>query len=240
MDDYNTRVLLSKLPPREACADTTPARADVDGSFELPYCTRGSNPSTAVEAFVREVVEQVEELDMDPVSKSEVESDADSESTSAEPKPTFKFGKKTVQQKPDVGAAVLQIMQQLSDANVQSPVSVGDLKTVALPAALKREKRVYAKLLRCLNGAATPMVTARQLFHAANRERAVAGLELGWGCSEAITTFVGYTCCLLLQSVGVSKDVLPPIKPVPMAFKTKINDAWKAACVLHGWPYKIK
>ena len=184
MDDYNTRVLLSKLPPRESAHGAQPVHVV---------------HASAVEAFVREVVEPVESLDE------------------------------------AVYPDVLQVMQQLADADVKSPVSLGDLKSVVLPVALKKEKRVYAKLLRCLNGDDVPIVTPRQLFHAANRERAMAASELGWDSSEAITTFAGYTCGLLLQSVGVSKDVLPAAKCVPSAVKTKINDAWKAVCALQSW-----
>ena len=192
MDEYNTRVLLSKLPPRVNDVASRPSD-----------CTPSFPQSSAVEAVGREIVEQVDAVDV-----------AD----------------------PALGPALLEVMQQLEAARVTSPVSLAALKAVVLPAALKREKRVYAKLLRCLNGAAVPLVSPRQLFHAMSRERAVAASELGWDSSEAITTFASYTCSLLLQSVGVNKEVLPPVKPVPSAVKLRINSAWQAACAAQSWP----
>ena len=187
MDDFNTRNLLSKLPPREPSLDK---RAELRGP---------SASFTAVEAFARDVVENVEGI-----------------GAVAE-------------------ADVLDVMQQLATARVSSPISIRDLKAVVLPPALKREKRIYARLLRALNGDIIPLVTPRQIFLAASRERVIAATEMGWDSSEAITTYAAYTCRLLLQSVGVSADVLPPAKSVPSAIKSRIDGAWKIACIRHAW-----
>ena len=189
MDDFNTRNLLSKLPPREPHA-----------AVDVAKTSSGQRDTTAVEAFVREVVENVDAID---------------------------------ESSPDI----LEVMQQLAEARVGIPVTLRDLKHVALPAAIKREKRIYARLLRTLNGDFIPFISPRQLALAAQRERAIAATEVGWDSSEAITTYAAYTCRLLLQSVGASLDVLPPAKSVPAAIKSRIDNAWQAACVRHAWKH---
>ena len=190
MEDYNTLLLLSKLPPR----DKEPL---LGAAKVLDYS------STVVEAFIRDAVERLPLNEMPVISVEDIES----------------------------------IMDQLHAAAVSFPVKISQLKRIKLPVPLKREKRIYACLLRTLNGPGTRFITPQQTVLAADRERAIAGNDFGWGSSEAITTYPGYISKLLLQSVGVDLELLPKTKSVPAAIKAQIDAAWGKACLYHSWPF---
>ena len=195
MEEYNTRNLLSKLPPR--CDEGNGnGNKDRNGGKVVNATIDYSN--TVVEAFTRDSVERVQDM---------LEANED----------------------------VFSVMAQLHAAAVSFPVRICDLKRVKLPAALRREKRVYAKLLQVLNGPGTSLVTPQQLAVAAARERAIAKHDFGWGSAEAITNYSGYISKLLLQSVGVDVDVLPKVKSVPASIRAQIDDAWGKACFYYSW-----
>lgn len=124
---------------------------------------------------------------------------------------------------------VLPVMIQLAAADVTHPVALGDLKALKLPAALKRLPRVYARLLKTLNGEHTPLVNADQVKIAGRREHVVQKSAGGWGTSDALSLYSTYTFKLLLHSVGVPDEVLPPCKSVPPSIRKRIDEAWRAA-----------
>jgi hypothetical protein len=126
------------------------------------------------------------------------------------------------------------VMDALFAADIAFPVALADLKRIQMPLALKKEERLFAKLLTTLNGPAIPLVSVEQLRTAAHRESVMATMADGWGTTAA-HAHVPYLCKLLLLSVGVHADVLPPIKSVPSPIKQKINAAWRTACAAHGW-----
>jgi hypothetical protein len=126
-------------------------------------------------------------------------------------------------------AAVTPLMSQLADAGVPHPVSLSDLKALKLPPGLKRLPRVYARLLKTLNGEHLPLVNADQVKVAARRERVVQESRGGWGSGDALSLYSTYTFKLLLQSVGVPDEVLPPCKSVPPSTRKLIDEAWSMA-----------
>lgn len=126
------------------------------------------------------------------------------------------------------------VMEALFNAKVTCPVLLENLKAVKLSAAIKKIPRLYARLLVTLNGSGLPLVSPAKLKEAAGRENAIRGTTAGWGSAEAFD-HVGYTSGLLLKSVGVSEDVLPPIKSVPSSVKSQIDAAFKRACLYFGW-----
>ena len=189
MEEFNTRILLSKLPPREKHTHVADAHKILDFS------------NTVVESFTRDIVERITE-DAFVINDD-----------------------------------IVNVMAQLDFAQVSTPVHINDLKKIKIPGALKREKRVYARLLRALNGSSYRLVAAKQLSDAAARERVIAGNDFGWGSPEAITAYSGYISKLLLRSVGVDADILPSVKSVPAAIKAQIDDAWRRACFHHSWEF---
>lgn len=126
------------------------------------------------------------------------------------------------------------VMDALFAARVLMPVSVSDLKRLRLPQAVRKQPRIFARLLVTLNGSDEPLVTPVQLRIAAERETALRGTSTGWGSSDA-HDFTDYTSNLLLKSVGVAEELLPPAKSVPALTKSQIDAAFEQAAAYFQW-----
>jgi hypothetical protein len=123
------------------------------------------------------------------------------------------------------------LMEELAALGVEPPVGSHHLRTCT---HRPRTPRAMRMVLQALNTNPTPVIADHLVRAAMSREYEVAASPEGWGCSFAANEdALPFLAWLLLRSVGVPSEAMPPI--LHQANNKELRACFKATAARFKW-----